>query len=65
MTKRAARSCIRALVLVAAFTLPSACAYDPRTGTYVPCCVYPYYGYYSYPTYYGYPGYSYGGWYYH
>ena len=52
-------------MLVAAFTLPSACAYDPRTGTYAPCCVYPYYGYYSYPTYYGYPGYAYGGWYYH
>ena len=40
-----------AVALIAAVTALQGCAYDPRTGTYVPCCAYP-----AYPAY---PGYGY------
>lgn len=39
------------LVLVIAVAALQGCAYDPYTGTYVPCCAYPAYG--------GYPAYGY------
>lgn len=44
---------VGALVLTVALGALQGCAYDPRTGTYVPCCVYPAYpayGYYAPPV---------------
>lgn len=38
-----------ALLLVAGMGALQGCAYDPYTGTYVPCCAYPAYGYGYYP----------------
>ena len=35
-----------AVVLIVAMATLQGCAYDPYTGTYVPCCAYPAYGYY-------------------
>jgi len=48
----ALRRVLGAALLIVAGVL-GACAYDPYTGAYVPCC-----GYYGYP-YYGYPYYRY------
>ena len=42
-----------ALLLVAVGALQG-CAYDPYTGTYVPCCAYPAYPAYGYGYGYGY-----------
>jgi hypothetical protein len=71
MSGRAHRLAARVLLLLAAAGMLSACAYDPYTGTYVPCCAYPYYGYYgsygypAYYRYYRYPAPYYGGGYYY
>ncbi len=40
-----------AVVLIVAVATLQGCAYDPYTGTYVPCCVFPAYS--------GYPAYGY------
>jgi len=58
------------LVLTGAMATLQGCAYDPATGTYVPCCAYP--AYPAYPPYGYYPpvggvvvggGWRGGGWY--
>jgi len=56
VSRKFIRAPLLALFLVGAAALVQGCVYDPYTGTYVPCCAYPAYGY----GYYGYPGY-YGG----
>jgi hypothetical protein len=41
------------IALIAAVAALQGCAYDPYTGTYVPCCAYPAYpayGYYGPPV---------------
>jgi len=44
-----------AIVLTGAVAALQGCAYDPATGTYVPCCAYPA----AYPAYPAYPAYGY------
>ena len=41
---------VAATVLIAALVALQGCAYDPYTGTYVPCCAYPAYGVYPPPV---------------
>lgn len=44
-----------AMVLAIGAGVLAGCVYDPRTGTYVPCCAYPAYPAYPYGYYYGPP----------
>lgn len=53
----------RVMFLVIAVGMLQGCAYDPYTGTYVPCCAYPAYAPYPAYGYYGPPVVVGGGWY--